>query len=66
MSNDQKVSAVRLRKVLKVFIIIFAILTIGLALCTLIFKLNVIYALIALIIESILTRYRSSIDPKVK
>lgn len=64
MTNDDKLSKIKIRKILKVFIIILAIVTIVLAVLSLTLHISYIYALITLIIESILTRYRNSIDPK--
>lgn len=65
MSNEEKIKRVKLRKVLKVFIIIFGLATLVLAFFSLLNNLSPIYAIITFVIEAILSNYRNKIDPKV-
>lgn len=64
LTNDEKIKQVKLRKILKVFIIILAILTIVFSILTLTVKLNPIFALLCFIIEVILNKYRESLNFK--
>ena len=64
LSNDEKIAHINMRKVLKVWIIIFAVLTIITAVLSLWKNLNPIIAIIFFIIEVILSKYRESLDPK--
>lgn len=61
ISNDEKISRLKTRKILWYFIILFGILTIVLSVSSLIFKINPIYGLICFVIEALLTKYRNSI-----
>lgn len=68
LSNDENIANLKKRKILRIVIIIFATLTIILALLTIItqwfdvgFKVSVIFALITYIITTILSRVRNKI-----
>ena len=68
LTNDENIANLKKRKTLRIFIIIFATITILLAILTLVselcdsgFKFSVLYALIAYIITAILNRKRDSI-----
>ena len=65
ISNDEKIKRVKIRKILKVFIIVFGLLTVLLAILSLIYKISPIFALITFIVEAILSNYRNKLDPKV-
>lgn len=65
ISNEEKIKRVKLRKILKVFIIIFGLATLVLALFSLFNKLSPIYAIITFVIEAVLSNYRNKLDPKV-
>lgn len=64
MSNDEKIKNVRVRKILKILIIIFAVLTIVFSGFSLIQNLNPVFALICFLIEVGLNKYRDHLDPK--
>ena len=66
IDNDEKVKRIKIRKVLKGFIIFFGIMTLSLAMYSLINEFTPIPAIIAFIIELALTKWRDSLDPKVK
>lgn len=61
ISNDQKIKNLRIRKVLRYFIILFAILTIFLAAYSLFTKFPFYYALIPFFIYTVLKYYRDSL-----
>lgn len=61
-NNDELLDNYKKRKVLRIFIILFGLLTIVLSILSLTIKLGAGYALIAFIIMSILTRKRNSIE----
>lgn len=61
-NNDELLDNYKKRKVLRIFIILFGLLTIVLSILALTIKLGAGYALIAFIIMSILTRKRNSIE----
>lgn len=65
ITNDLKIKRVKQRKVLKYFIIFFGLITLILAVCSLVINISPIYALISFIIEMILSKYREKLDPKV-
>lgn len=65
LTNDQNIKNLKARKELRIFIIIFGILTIVLAIFALTIKLSFIYSLISFIIMTILTKKRESIPIKV-
>ena len=60
LSNDENIKNLKKRKILRWFIIGFSIITIVLSLMSLIFQVNLIFALIAFIITSILMRVRDN------
>lgn len=64
LSNDEKINRIKKRKILKVFILIFGLSTIVLALFSLFNNLNPIFAIISFIIEYIISKYRDKLDPK--
>jgi len=64
LTNDEKIKRVEKRKVLKVFIIILAILTILFSILTLIIETSPIFACFFFVLEIILNKYRESLDPK--
>lgn len=64
INNDEKFKIYKTRKLLRISIIIFTLLTVVFSLLTLIVKLNPIPAVICFIIEVIMTKYRDRIDYK--
>lgn len=64
INNDEKFKIYKTRKLLRISIIIFTLLTVVFSLLTLIVKLNPIPAVICFIIEVIMTKYRDKIDYK--
>lgn len=64
ISNDELLKRVKKRKIIKSFIIVFGLLTIGLSVYSLVTKFSPIPALITFIIEVVLTNYRNKIDIK--
>lgn len=65
LSNDQNIKNLKTRKILRIWIIIFGILTILLAVLSLTIKLGFGYSLASFIIMTILTKKRESIPIKV-
>lgn len=65
ISNDEKIKRVKQRKILKGFIIFFGLLTLVLAIHSLVTKFTPIPAMISFLIEAILSHYRNKLDPKV-
>lgn len=65
MTNDEKLKRRKKRQILKVFIIIFGLATLVLAICSLLYKISPIYAIITFLIEALLSNYRTKLDPKV-
>lgn len=61
-SNEEVLRNYKKRKVLRIFIILFGILTIVLSVLSLTIKLGPGYALLAFIIMTILTKKRNSIE----
>ncbi len=64
LTNDEKIKRVSTRKILKVFIILFAILTIIFACLSLWRDVNPVFAIVFFLVEFLLNRYRLSLDPK--
>ena len=64
LTNDEKIKRVSTRKILKVFIILFAILTIVFACLSLWRDVNPVFAIAFFLVEFLLNRYRLSLDPK--
>ena len=62
MTNEEKIKIHKKRQILKVFIIIFGLLTLALAICSLIYKLNPIFACITFLVEAILSKYREKLN----
>lgn len=65
MTNDEKLKRRKKRQILKVFIIIFGLATLVLTICSLLYKISPIYAIITFLIEALLSNYRTKLDPKV-
>lgn len=65
ISNEEKIKRVKLRKILKVFIIIFGLATLVLSFFSLFNKISPVYAIVTFIIEVIFSNYRNKLDPKV-
>lgn len=61
-NNDDLLQKYKTRKVLRLFIILFGILTIVLSILSLTIKLGPGYALIAFVIMTVLTKKRNSIE----
>ena len=66
LTNDEKIKRVKQRKILKGFIIFFGLLTLLLAIHSLITKFTPIPAIISFVIEALLSNYRNKLDPKVE
>ncbi len=64
LTNDEKIKRVKQRKILKGFIIFFGLLTLGLAIYSLVTKFTPIPAIVSFIIEVFLSKYRDKLDPK--
>ena len=64
MTNDEKLKVRKKRQILKVFIIVFGIATLGLAIYSLITKFTPVPAIITFVIEAVLSKYRNKLDPK--
>lgn len=64
LTNDEIFKNRKIRAILWYLIIIFGVGTIALSLCSLIIKLNPIYAVICFILETIFTKWRNSIPLK--
>lgn len=65
LTNDQNIKNLKTRKILRILIIIFGILTIALAILSLTVKLGFGYSLVSFIIMTILTKKRESIPIKI-
>ena len=65
LTNDQHIKNLKTRKILRILIIIFGILTINLAILSLTVKLGFGYSLVSFIIMTILTKKRESIPIKI-
>lgn len=63
--NEEKIKRVRVRKILKGFIIFFGLLTLVLAIHSLVTKFTPIFAIISFLIEAILSYFRNKLDPKL-
>lgn len=63
--NDEKIKRVGARKILKYCIIFFGLLTLVLAIHSLITKSTPIFAVISFSIEAILSYCRKKLDPKL-
>lgn len=63
--NEEKIKRVRVRKILKGFIIFFGLLTLVLAIYSLVTKFTPIFAIISFLIEAILSYFRNKLDPKL-
>ena len=64
INNDEKFKIYKTRKLLRISIIKFTLLTIVFSLLTLIIKLNPTPAVICFILEVIMTKHRDKIDYK--
>jgi len=65
LTNDQNIKNLKTRKILRYFIISFGLITIILAILSLVIKLSFIYSLISFVIMTFLTKKRESIPIKV-
>lgn len=65
MTNDEKIENVKKRKILKVFIIIFGLLTVFFAILSLVINFNVLACILTFLVEALLSRKFKSLDPKV-
>lgn len=65
LSNEEIVKRIKIRKVLKYLIIFFGLLTLGLAIYSLVTKFTPIPAFLAFMVEFLLTKYRNKLDPKL-
>ena len=63
--NDEKIKRVKQRKILKLFIILFVLANLALAIHTLVTGFTPILAIISFLIEALLSRYRNKLDPKL-
>lgn len=63
--NDEKMRRVKIRKILKVFIIFFGLLTLVLAIHSLVTNFTPIFALLSFLVEACLSHYRNKLDPKL-
>lgn len=66
LSNEEKIKRVNIRKILKGFIIFFGLLTLILAIYSLVTKTSPIFAVLSFIVEYVLSKYREKLDPKVE
>ncbi len=64
MTNDEKIKIMKKRRILYYLIIFFGILTLVLALFSLIDKFTPLPAIITFLIEAILTKYREKLSLK--
>lgn len=64
LTNYEKIKRIKIRKILRVFIIFFGLLTLGLAIYSLVTKASPIYAVISFIIEFVLSKYREKLNLK--
>ena len=62
LTNDEKIKRVKQRQILRYLIIIFGLLTLGLAIYSLVAEISPIYAIISFIIEFCLSKYRERIN----
>lgn len=60
-TNDEKYNAYKKRKLLRIFIIVFGVATITLAILSLILKFSCIYAVVTFLVMSLLNKYRDSL-----
>ncbi len=60
LTNDENIKNLKKRKILRLLIILFAILTILLSLLNLFFQVNLVFALIAFLVTTILDRVRTN------
>ena len=61
LSNEEKESRYKKRKILLALIVIFGISTIVLSVLSIIFKISPVFALISFVIEAILSKYREKL-----
>lgn len=62
--NDEKIKIIKKRRISRILIIIFGFLTIILSIHSLVTGFTPIFALIAFLIEVLLSKYRNKLDPK--
>ena len=61
LSNDENIKNLKKRKILRIFIIIFAILTIALSLFVFFYNISIIFPVISYILTHVLIRYKEKI-----
>ena len=66
ISNDEKIERVKKRKILKGLILFFGLLTLVLSIHSLVTNFTPVLAILAFLIEVILSSYRNKLDPKVE
>lgn len=60
ISNDENIRNLKIRKILRIVIIIFSLITIGLSILSIIYSINIIYPLLAFILTHILMKIRDN------
>jgi len=65
LTNDQNIKNLKTRKILRYLIMFFGLVTIVLAILSLVIKLSFVYSLISFIVMTILTKKRESIPIKI-
>lgn len=62
LTNDENIKNLKKRKVLRYFIILFAVLTIAFSLLNLFFQVSLVFALVSFVITTVLDKVRSNIE----
>lgn len=62
ITNDENIKNLKKRKILRYFIILFAILTIVFSVLNLFFQVSLVFALVFFVITTILDKVRSKIE----
>lgn len=62
LTNDENIKNLKKRKILRLLIILFAILTIVFSLLNLFFQVSLVFALIAFVVTTILDKVRTNIE----
>ena len=65
MTNEEKIKIMKRRRILYYLIIFFGVSTLVLAIISLVQKFTPLPAIVSFIIEAVLSKYRSKLDPKV-
>ena len=61
ITNDENIKNLKKRKVLRIVIIFFSILTVILSICSLTFKISIIFPILSFVITHILMRIKDKI-----